>query len=308
MPPKQSRTASSRGEVKAQLDALKALAGDPDAQRDLAMSYVRQSTNMEVLRPALDVLRQAEDPDLRPLLHEKYHWCLRSPERNDSGGIVRAAIIRALQPIILPADLPILELGLRSYQAVGMYDVAAELRTAALNALGDLDPNLAAMHAARFLRDPRNSNSGEPALSAVRLLANHRNLAPLVGYAAWLPSSDAPGWLTSSSEVLAESLRNLVELPASMVDLLVEQYAKSDDEQILLGLYDLLLGHRERSRWRGVIEKFLRQSRFLDLYGLVAMQIVATRDGDLIDLLKEIERTERDPFRSRMLQQALEHA
>jgi len=92
------------------------------------------------------------------------------------------------------------------------------------------------------------------------------------------------------------------------VDLLVEQYAKSDDEQILLGLYDLLLGHRERARWRDVIEKFLHESRFLDLYGLVAMQIVATRDGDLIAMLREIERTERDPFRSRMLQQALEHA
>ena len=56
--------------------------------------------------------------------------------------------------------------------------------------------------AARFLRDPRNSNSGEPALSAVRVLAARQNLAPLIGYAAWLPSSDAPGWLGTTRSVL----------------------------------------------------------------------------------------------------------
>src|SRR5680860_253650 len=101
------RTQSAFAGVKALLDALRALDADPDAQADLATSYVRTSKNMEVLRPALNVLQAREDPSLRPLLHEKYAWCAASPERNDSGGGVRAAIVRAVQPIIHQDDLPV---------------------------------------------------------------------------------------------------------------------------------------------------------------------------------------------------------
>ena len=300
MPPKQLRaTSTSRGEVKAQLDDLKELAHDPEAQRDLAASYVRSSKNMEVLRPALTVLREAEDPSLRPLLHEKYAWCAVSPERNDSGGVVRAAIVRALQPVIHYDDLPILRQALVSYQTVGLYEVAAELRAASLVALNDLDPDLAALYAARFLHDPQNSNSGEPALTAIRLLAAQQDMVSLFGFASWP---------TASAELVAEALRNLIELPASMIPFLVQQYGESEDEQILLGLYDLLLAHPGRAKWRSVFEHFLRHSRLLDLYGLVVTQIVVTRDEDLIGLLRELESEERDPVRIGLLRQALEHA
>jgi hypothetical protein len=198
-----ARKATARGDVKAKLDALKGLAEDPEAQAELAISYLRDSKNMEVLRPALTVLQGREDPFLRPLLHETYAWCARAPERNDSGGVVRAAVIRALRPIVHVDDLPILREGLVSYQAVGMYDVTAELRVAALVTLNDLDPDLAALYAARFLHDPRNSNSGEPALTSIRLLAAQQVTPALFAYAAW------PG---GNGELLGEALRNLVDL------------------------------------------------------------------------------------------------
>jgi hypothetical protein len=294
-----ARKATARGDVKAKLDALKGLAEDPEAQAELAISYLRDSKNMEVLRPALTVLQGREDPSLRPLLHETYAWCARAPERNDSGGVVRAAVIRALRPTVHVDDLPILREGLVSYQAVGMYDVTAELRVAALVTLNDLDPNLAALYAARFLHDPRNSNSGEPALTSIRLLAAQQVTPALFAYAAW------PG---GNGELLGEALRNLVDLPAEMVPFLIETHGRNEDEQVLLGLYDLLLGHLERARWTGVIEGFLRSTRLLDLFGLVATQIVVTRDQDLIDLLRRLAAEETDRVRYELLTQALEHA
>lgn len=295
--------------ARAQLDALNALADDPDAQRDLAVSYVQESKDLEVLRPALGILQAQGDPALRPVLHEKYAWCEQAPERHDSGGFIRAAIIRALQPIINDDDLPLLQRALLSYGWAGMYEVCAEVRAAALNALADLDPDLSTFYAARFLRDPHNSNSGEPALSAVRLLAAQGQLAPLFGYAAFPPTpGDTPAWLQGTSEITAEALRNLLHLPASLVPLLIKEYVKSEDEQILLGLYDLLLAHPARAQWRHVIEDFLRTTRLMDLYALVVTQIVATRDEDLIAMLKELAAAETDRIRYELLQNALEHA
>jgi hypothetical protein len=196
-------------------------------------------------------------------------------------------------------DLPILRQGLVSYQAVGMYDVTAELRVAALVTLNDLDPDLAALYAARFLHDPRNSNSGEPALTSIRLLGAHQATPALVAFAAW------PG---GNGELVGEALRNLVDLPAEMVAFLIDAYLESSDEQVLLGLFDLLLGHPERARWRGVIEDFLRTTRMLDLYGLVVMQIVVTRDEALIGMLRELREEANDRVRYELLSQALEHA
>jgi len=299
MPARKAAGSSARAAVKAQLDALQALAGDPEAQAALAMSYLRESKNMEVLRPALTVLQAREDAALRPLLHEVYAWCARAPERNDSGGVVRAAVIRALRPIVHHDDLPILREGLVSYQAVGMYDVTAELRVAALVTLNDLDPDLAALYAARFLHDPRNSNSGEPALTSIRLLGAQQVAPALYAYAAW------PG---GNGELVGEALRNLVEIPAEMVRFLIAAHGEREDEQVLLGLYDLLLARPDRATWRPVIERFLQTTRMLDLYGLVATQIVVTRDQELIGMLRELHREATDRVRYELLSQALANA
>lgn len=292
------RGRSAHAEAKGQIASLTALASDPDRQRDAAIELARKSRHPDIVRAALAILRDAEDPDLRPFLHEKYDWCDGAPERNDSGGIIRAAIIRALQPIVHSDDLPILRRALASYQMLGLYELCAELRAAGLLALNDLDPDLAALYAARFLTDPLNSNSGEPALSAVRLLAVQQELPSLVSVASG----------TGNAEVIAEALRNLTDLPATMVPLLIAQHRASDDEQILLGLYDLLLARRDRALWRDEIVHFLRSTPLLDLYGLVTMQIVASRDDALIRTLRDLAEDERDPRRHDLLTLALEHA
>ena len=89
---------------------------------------------------------------------------------------------------------------------------------------------------------------------------------------------------------------------------LIERHRESEDEQVLLGLFDLLLGHPARAAWRDEIASFLRTTALLDLYGIVAMQIVASRDERLIGLLREVSSTERDRDKARLLGHALELA
>ena len=291
-----SRSKPGRETGRADLTRLDDLRFDPDAQFALALDLVARSTDMEVLRAALSVVRSAANPDARPVLHRAYR---RGDARSDSGGFVRAAIVRALRPIIHLDDLPILEEGLQTYQRVGMYDTAGELRGASLLALNDLDPDLAALYAARYLTDPENGNSGEPALTALRILAAQQNLAPVFAFAAWRQGS---------SDLNGEALLLLVDLPPSLVHQLVASYRTREDEQELLGMFDLVLAHPARNQFRTEIEDFLRTTGLLDLYGLVAMQVVVSRDPDLISLLRDLESTEPDALRRSLLQQALEHA
>ncbi len=299
------RKPSAHAEASGQIAALTALAGDPAAQRAEAIRLVETSRHLEIVRAALLVLQHAEDPSLHPLLHATYDRYDGAPERSDSGGIIRAATIRALRPIVHPDDEPLLHRALRTYQMLGLYELCAELRTAGLLALNDLDPDLAALYAARFLTDPRNSNAGEPALSAIRLLAAQQNLGPVLSVASWDTVASFSG---GNGEIIGEALRNLTGLPVSMMPLLIERHRKSEDEQVLLGLYDLLLAHPARAAWHDEIVDFLRTTPLLDLYGLVATQIVVTRDEALIGALRDLAATEREPRRAQLLAHALEHA
>lgn len=271
----------------------------PDERRAMAIDLVESSRDLEVLRAALAVLADAADPALRPLLHEKYAWCETSPVARDSSGFIRAGIVRALQPIVQPADAPVLMRALTTYQMQGMYELCAELRAAALLAMGDLDPGTAALFAARFLTDPLTSFSGEPALTAIRLLAAQGRPEPLFALASWE---------AGSGQLVGEALRNLVDLDAELVDLLVARHLESDDSQVAVGLFDLLLGHRERARWLDTIARYLVTTGEMDIYGIIVTSIVASRDEALIRALRALAADERDRTKRQLLDHALELA
>lgn len=275
---------------------LKAYAGRPVEQLAMAQELVATSRDLEVIRPALAVLGQANDPALRPFLHEKYAWCEAQSTRRDSSGFIRAGIVKALTPIIQADDLPLLLRALVTYQMQGLYELCAELRAAALIALNDLDPDLAAYHAARLLSDPLTSFSGQPALTAVKLLGAQQQFPPLFAVAVWR---------TGRTDVIAECLRQLVTMPAELVPLLVERYRDEEDEEILLGYFDLLLGRADSAAWADEIESFLRTTTLPDLYGLVVTQIVASRNEPLIARLKALADEESDPAKRPLLDHAL---
>jgi hypothetical protein len=272
---------------------------DPDERARLAVAIVERSRDLEALRPALAVLADRADAALRPLLHEKYGWCEASPAKRDSSGFIRAGIIRALTPIVQPVDRALLLRGATTYQMQGMYELCAELRASALLAMDALDPDTAAALAARFLADPLTSFSGEPALTAIRLLAAEQRLEPVFALASWPQSNE---------QLVGEALRGLVDLDADLVDLLVDQHLASADPQVALGLIDLLLGHTARSRWHEPILRLVVTATDLDIYGIVVTSIVASRDEPLIQALRELAGGERDPVKRELLEHALELA
>lgn len=260
---------------------------------------MRSSRHLDVVRTAIRIIGEARDPAHRPVLHEKFAWCETKPVQHDTSAYIREAIVKALQPIVSADDIPLLQRGLVTYQMDGAYEVCAGLRAASLIAMNDADPGLAALYAARFLTDPRNSFSGEPATTAIRVLAAQQNLAPVFGLVSWG---------NGNGETIGEGLRHLTELPASLLPLLLERYRESEDEQVVLGLFDLLLGHPTRDDWVDEVMAFFRTTTLMDLYGVIAIQVVASRSGVLIAALRDLRSMEFDRLRQQMLDQALELA
>lgn len=276
------------------LDALKSLRGDDQTQA--AVALIRDSRDLEVVRFAIEIVRIAKQPEFRNQLLEKYDWCQAQPHRRDGGGYIRAAIVRALIPISAPDDSRLFQQAILSYEMDGPTEVCGDLRAAGLIALNDLDPDLAAMYAARFLLDPQFTFSGEPVTTAIKLLASHGNLAPIFAVVSWG---------MGRSDMIAGGMRNLTELQDELLPMLVERYIASEDEQIILGLFELLLGHRTRDSWKATIEAWFRTTTVMDLYGIVAIQVVGSRSEVLITMLRDIRISELDRLRQELLDQAL---
>jgi hypothetical protein len=287
---------SSNADAAEHMRRLKELSDDPITQIDVALQVMQSSGRLDVLRTAIGIIGDSRDPAHRDALLRKYDWC---ESHGDTSGYVREAIIKAMQPIVQPGDLPLLQRAMTTYQMDGMYETCAGLRAAALIAANNVDPDFAALFAARFLTDPLTSFSGEPAFTAIRVLAAQQDLAPIFGMVSW---GKAIG------EVIGEGLRNLTDLPASLLPLLIEQYRESEDEQVILGLWDLLLGHPSRDEWAEELDRFFRTTTLMDLYGIIAIQVVASRSGVLIQTLRDVASLETDSMRRAMLEQALELA
>ena len=277
-----------------QLDDLQHLQGDE--WRQSVVNVMHQGRDLDIIRRAVGIIAEAEDPSFRPDLKQKYDWCEAQPERRDGGGYIRAAIVRALRPISDPSDAALFQQAMSSYEIDGAMELNGDLRAAGLLAMNEIDPDLAANWAARLLLDPQMTFSGDPANTAIRLLASHNNLAPIFGLVSWGQSR---------TDVLAEGLRNLVDLHDDLLPILVDRYINNEDEQIILGLFDLLLAHRTRDSWTNQIEQWFRDTTVMDLYGIVAIQLVASRSEPLITMLRTIRQFEIDPMRAKMLDEAL---
>jgi len=174
------------------------------------------------------------------------------------------------------------------------------LRSAALLAINELDDRLARFHATRLLADDYTDRmSGEPAITAVRVLGTQDELLPLYYYVMQAEGRTLP-------DVVSEALRQLTNLPVDLLPGLIERYHETPQDVILLSLFDLLLEHSEGVQGRDFIIDFLRQTRRRAVYRYLVSIIVASSNELLLNDLLDAARFEQDRDKVDILVKALE--
>jgi hypothetical protein len=249
---------------------------DKDAQVELGLVLLGRAKNPEAIASAVGMLGESADPRIRQVIAQKYETLNAEPRRRDSGCFQRTALVRAIRGRATTDDIELLETALWTVEIIGRFDAASELRAAALVTMNDVDAALACFHAARLLSDAHEM-SGEPAVTAARLLGMREQLLPLYALVA---SGGGP------PEVRAECLRGLTGLPVSLLTRLLEQYREEKDATVLVGLFDLVLGHPSRSAFADFVSSFLDRTQSIDLYRFIVSSIVASRDPVLSALLR----------------------
>ncbi|HXU25221.1 MAG TPA: hypothetical protein VN697_14430, partial [Tepidiformaceae bacterium] len=267
---------SSQLDARRALDRLRAMRGDRSRQREFAIELLEQSDSPEVLPAVLDVLAQQPGSDLRPLLHAKFAALEPGPRKRDPGGFVRAAIIRVLQAVAGPEDVPVFERAIAAYEPTPAdTNGPTILRAAGLVALAAVDARSAALQAVTLLARPdRSSNmTGEPALTAVRVLAalGEEMALYLFALAGLRPLGVAHA---TSPEVVAEAVRGLSSLPASHL-LAMFNVSSSNDAVIEAAFIDVAIEHSPDAALTTWLATFLRTTRNDDLYAFAVTSIVA---------------------------------
>jgi hypothetical protein len=238
----------------------------------------------QVIQKALTVLEDIPLPESRPTLLRLYrHYNIASSKR-DSGGYVRAAVLRALRNIAQHDDIALIE----NAAWPDKVDDATPLRSEALIALSELDTNIASFYCVRLLVDQHTSKmSGEPALTAVRVLASIGHYLPLYQFA--IQSYDP------IPEVLSECLKSLTEIPHVLLHSLIQRYQDAENELVLAGLFDLIVEHESGKDFSEFVTEFLQETRQYELYHYLATTVVAKRKEYWITWLMGLAKDERDP-------------
>jgi hypothetical protein len=312
---------------------LRSLAHQPDEQVYYALEILERERSKQVVSEALMVLTQAPVPHARPILLQLYAYYDEAGIKRDAGGDLRPTLLGALLPLADTRDQALAERASTTYEFLPptREECAGSLRAAGLVLLQNLDPVLASYHGTRLLVDSHTSRmSGEPAVSAARLLAGQGQLLPLYSY---LFAHHHP-----HAEVEAECLRNLSQAPASIMETVLSHYTapisigtgvpvprhETKDDVVLLGLSDLVLAFPTNGLCLSFLEAFLRETQRDEVYHSVLATIVAIhapqpwrmvlqvareeRRSEKIDrLLSALALAQPDPETTQVLQQLQQH-
>ena len=222
---------------------LNSLASVPNAQSDFAVSLLQPRQKRDVLLAALKVLAKYPNPAAREPIRGLFEHFSADGRKRDPGAFTRRAVLDAWRHVALPADVPLLLQAVNTYKFLppGFKEDAIMLRTGALLILNELDDTLAGFQATRLLVDGfSDPMSGEPALTAVRVLASQEQTLPLYLYA--MQANDA-ALVATLPEVVSECLRSLMRAPAALIPGIVARHGKAESAIIRIGLCDLLIGH-----------------------------------------------------------------
>ena len=136
--------------------------------------------------PRSKVLAKYPNPAAREPIRQLFEHFSADGRKRDPGAFTRRAVLDAWRHVALPADVPLILQAVNTYEFLppGFKEDAILLRTGALLILNELDDTLAGFQATRLLVDGfSDPMSGEPALTAVRVLASQEQTLPLYLYA-----------------------------------------------------------------------------------------------------------------------------
>lgn len=263
------------------IQQLRSLAAQPAEQAAYAAALLQTKFGQEVIFAALQILEKIPFAQARPALLELYAYYTRHGETRDPSAFTRGAIIRSLRQLVEPTDLPLLVQATETYvfPPPSFKEEGAPLRSAALLALNEMDDQLARYHAVRLLANEHTDPmSGEPALTAARLLGAQEEVLPLYFYVMHAGAAIYP-------EVTAECLRHLTRLPTTLIPGLVQRFASDASSMVLVGLFDLLLTHRAGPQAVDFLRDFLASTVQYDLYRYLVTTMVAAGQALLFDEL-----------------------
>lgn len=287
----------------AKLTSLKNLESSPAEQVAYSIQLLETERGRAVVEAALPILEDTYEAAARPVLLELYKYYDTGGPKRDTAGFIRAAILKALRQVARAEDTPLLEHAATTveFDPFNREEIAQGLRSAALVTLLEADAALASYHCVRILVDKNTSRmSGEPATTAVRVLAAQRQFLPLYQYLMQVE--------VSIPEVLAECLRNLTNLPDSLLLSLVAKYRTTDNDVILTGLFDLMLEHPAREIFGDFFRDFLATTRRYDVYRYLALAIIGSNYKILIDILLQVAQDEKDRSKQTILVEVLQLA
>lgn len=270
------------------IQQLRALATQPEAQSAYAATLLNAKFGQEVVVAALQVLQKRAFSQARPALLALYGY-YAAHETRDPAAFTRAAILRALRQIVQPTDTAFLVQATATYvfPPPSFKEEGAALRSAALLALNEVDDALARYHAVRLLANEHtDAMSGEPALTAARLLGAQEELLPLYFYVMQDGARTYP-------EVVSESLRCLTTIPDALIPSILERFATATSSLTLVGLFDLLLNHRTGPHALDFIWRFLRDTLQFDVYRYLVTTLVASGRAQFVTELIQLANLER---------------
>jgi hypothetical protein len=268
-----------------------------EARASVAAALLAPRNGREVVRGALHELIGNPAQAARPALHSLFDAYMSQGGSRDVGAYLRSDIVRALRPIAQLDDLDLLTTAVTTYEFPPPHfkEEAGLLRGGALVALAELDETTARYHAARLLTDPYTEPmSGEPALTAVRVLAALGEDVPLYTYAVQEPARMLP-------EVGGECLRCLSRLPRALVPSLVAHYADCAQPVVLLGLVDLLIQHEGGPQAPEYLVQLLQRAEDEDLYRYLVAAMLASGQALLHAIIADHAREERQAARVEVL-------
>lgn len=303
------------------LHHLRSLANQPEEQARYALSVLDRERGKQVISEALTALTHAPATQTRPILLRLYAFYDEAGVKRDAGGDLRMAVLGALLPLADSQDQVLAERAVTTYEFLPpkREECASGLRAAGLVLLSNLDPVLASYHGTRLLVDEYTSRmSGEPAVSAARLLAGQGSQFPFQGWLLPLYSYlFAPH--ECHPEVEAECLRHLAKAPASIVETVLSHYTaptsigigipvprhETKDDVVLLGLFDLVLACSTNRLCLSFLEAFLRETQRDEVYHSVLTTIIATHAPQPWKVMLQVAREERRPEKIDLLLSAL---